>query len=111
MFPVAFITGMRLWPWVDVRLESVQSLLNQAKHSSKITTKRVKRVIGSFSFVVTSVITSILSGMILTPPAMQIAVDPEYKILITAGAVYGAICWVLIQLGYLQQATLHSKDS
>ena len=111
MFPIAFIAGMRLWPWVDIFIESFRSLLNQVKFAQKLATGRTKRVISSFSFIVTSVVTSTVSGLILTPPAMQIVVDPGYRILITAGIIYGVICWVLIQLGYLQRADIYPSDS
>ena len=111
MFPIAFIAGMRLWPWVDVLIEGVCSLSNRFKRSKKAPSRYSKRMLGSFTFIVTSVTTSILSGLILTPPAMQVVVDPGYKILITAGTIYGAICWLLIQLGYLQHADIYPKDS
>ncbi|WP_152532123.1 hypothetical protein [Leptolyngbya sp. Heron Island J] len=111
MFPVAFIAGMRLWPWVEVLIESFRSLFTKVRFAPKPGTRRAKRIISSFSFIITSVATSTLSGLILTPPAMQVVVDPGYKILISAGIVYGVICWVLIQLGYLQHADVYPSDS
>ena len=111
MFPFAFITGMRLWLWIEVLVDNLRSFLTQVRLAPKLVTRRAKRVISSFSFIITSVATAILSGLILTPPAMQVVVDPGYKILISAGAVYGAICWVLIQLGYLQHADVYPSDS
>ncbi|MEM8610896.1 MAG: hypothetical protein AAGF93_02680 [Cyanobacteria bacterium P01_H01_bin.105] len=111
MFPVAFIAGMRLWPWADSLIEGIRSLPNRIKRSKRAPTRRGKRVLGSFAFVVTSITTSTLSGLILTPPAMQVVVDPGYKILISAGTAYGVICWLLIQLGYLQQAHIYPNDS
>lgn len=41
---------------------------------------------------------------------MQAVVEPGYKILMTAGVAYGVICWLLIQLGYLQQANVYPGD-
>lgn len=111
MFPIAFIAGMQLWPWIDIAIDRFRSLLNQVNFLKRLATGRTKRVISSFSFIVTSVATSILSGVILTPPAMQIVVDPGYRILITAGVIYGFICWILIQLGYLQRADIYPSDS
>lgn len=104
MFPIAFLAGMRLWPLADVLLEKIRRLLTQTKLTANIIPRYFTRIIGSFSFVVTSVITCIIAGLILTPPAMQIVVDPGYRVLITAGTVYGIICWILTQLGYLRHA-------
>lgn len=110
MFPIAFISGMQLWPWAGIVLGNIQPLLKRAKHSKKPTSQRSSEVISSFTFVLTSIATSLLAGAILTPPAMQTVVDPGYKILITAGTLYGAICWILIQLGYLQHADVYPGD-
>lgn len=110
MFPIAFITGMRLWPWVSLLLESTCTLLDKVRRCQKSAHRRSQRVISSFAFVLTSITTSTLSGLILTPPPMQAVVDPGYKILITAGTIYGVICWLLIQLGYLQQANVYPGD-
>ncbi|EKV03733.1 hypothetical protein Lepto7375DRAFT_6044 [Leptolyngbya sp. PCC 7375] len=111
MFPIAFMTGMQMWPWIDRRVERIRSIPNRVRKIKPIASRRSKGVIGPWSFVITSIATSILSGLILTPPAMQIVVDPGYRVLITAGAIYGIICWILIQLGYLQQANVYPKDS
>lgn len=109
MFPIAFIAGMRLWPWVGLLIENTYLQWNKAKRAKK-TAQRSHRIVSSFTFVLTSIATSLLSGLILTPPAMQAVVEPGYKILMTAGAVYGVICWLLIQLGYLQQAHVYPGD-
>ncbi len=111
MFPVAFVVGMRLWPWVDDLMERTHTLLTQTKLITNLIPSYSSRIIGSCSFVATSVITSCFAGLILTPPAMQIVIDPSYKTFIAAGAAYGAICWLLIQLGYLQQTRIYPKDS
>ena len=110
MFPTAFMAGMRLWPQTNELMAKLRSLLNRVKRSRQPRTQGSRRGIGSFTFVLTSVTTSTLSGLILTPPAMQAIFDPGYKILIPAGASYGVICWILIQLGYLQQADIYPKD-
>ena len=111
MFPIAFIAGMRLWPWADSVVDGIRSLLNRIKRSKRTPARQGRRVFGSFAFIVTSITTSTLSGLILTPPAMQVVVDPGYKILISAGTLYGVVCWLLIQLGYLQQANIYPSDS
>lgn len=110
MFPVAFIAGMRLWPWVGQQLETVRALLTRARRSKPPTSRRFLSMIGSLAFVLTSITASLLAGIILTPPAMQAVADPGYNILLSAGAVYGAICWILIQLGYLQPADVYPED-
>lgn len=110
MFPIAFIAGMQLWPWVGIVLDQAQSLLTRVKRSRQGASSRSSNVIGSFAFVLTSIASSLLAGLILTPPAMQAVVDPGYKILMTAGTLYGALCWLLIQLGYLQHADVYPGD-
>ena len=111
MFPAAFMAGMRLWPQTNLLMNQICSFPQRFKRSHQVPAKISRRGIGSFTFVLTSIATSTLSGLILTPPAMQVVVDPGYRILITAGAIYGVICWLLIQLGYLQQADIYPKDS
>ena len=110
MFPVAFLSGMRLWSWVDVLMAGLRSFVARVRHSKNNVPKRSRGIIGSFAFVLTSVLTSIVSGLILTPPSMQVVVEPGYRILIPAGMLYGVICWLLIQLGYLQQADVYPGD-
>ncbi|MEA5462759.1 hypothetical protein [Leptothoe sp. PORK10 BA2] len=110
MFPIAFLTGMRLWLWVDLRIEDCRSFVTKARHSQKKAPGRFRGAISSFAFVLTSVLVSMLSGLILTPPAMQVVVDPGYKMLITGGTIYGIICWALIQLGYLQYGDGYPTD-
>lgn len=110
MFPMAFLTSMRLWPWVDDWLEGVWAFVDRARRSQKMLPGRVRGAISSCTFVFTSVLASILSGLILTPPAMQVMVEPGYKMLMTAGTIYGVICWVLIQLGYLQRGDVYPTD-
>ncbi|MEO0396051.1 MAG: hypothetical protein AAF243_08715 [Cyanobacteria bacterium P01_A01_bin.137] len=110
MFPIAFLSGMRLWPWVDVLMANVRSFFTRVRRSKKTVPRRSRGIIGSLAFVLTSVLTSILSGLILTPPSMQVVVEPGYRILIPAGMVYGVICWLLIQLGYLQPADAYPGD-
>ncbi|MEM1255909.1 MAG: hypothetical protein AAGI69_26005 [Cyanobacteria bacterium P01_H01_bin.21] len=111
MFPTAFMAGMRLWPQTNLLMNKIRSLPKRIKRSYQVPTKTSRRGIGSFTFVFTSITTSTLAGLILTPPAMQAIFDPGYRVLITAGALYGVICWVLVQLGYLQQADVYPKDS
>ncbi len=108
MFPIAFIASMQLWPWVSSLVAKVPFLSRQAQHNKIAMTRH--RMIGSFTFVLMSVIISVMSGLILTPPAMQIVVDPGYRILIPAGIIYGIVCWAFIQLGYLQQANVAHRD-
>lgn len=108
MFPIAFIASMQLWPWMSSLIAKAPLLSRQPRQAKTSTTKQ--RMIGSFTFVLTSVLISIVSGLILTPPAMQVVVDPGYRILIPAGIIYGIICWVFIQLGYLQQTGVFPKD-
>ena len=110
MFPIAFIAGMHLWPWVDIVIVRLQSFLTRVKRSRQNASRRSSNIMGSFAFVLTSVASSLLAGLILTPPAMQAVVDPGYKILMTAGTLYGALCWLLIQLGYLQHADVYPGD-
>ncbi|MEM9264676.1 MAG: hypothetical protein AAGA46_04055 [Cyanobacteria bacterium P01_F01_bin.13] len=110
MFPVAFIAGMQLWPWTGSLIENCRSIFTRAKKIRKTTPGRFQQVISSFAFVLTSIATSLLAGIILTPPAMQSVVDPGYRILIPAGVIYGVVCWSLIQLGYLQHADIYPKD-
>ncbi|MBE9065786.1 hypothetical protein IQ260_03870 [Leptolyngbya cf. ectocarpi LEGE 11479] len=104
MFPIAFMAGMRLWPWACSVLSNSRSLLKRAKQSKNSAPRGVQRVISSFTFVLTSIAAAGIAGLILTPPSMQVVVDPGYRILIPAGAVYGVLCWLLIQLGYLHHA-------
>lgn len=104
MFPIAFMAGMQLWPWVCSGLDQIRSLLKRAKQSKSSAPQGAQRIISSFTFVLTSIAASGIAGLILTPPSMQVVVDPGYRILIPAGAVYGVLCWVLIQLGYLHHA-------
>lgn len=104
MFPMAFMASMRLWSWVNAILTSGLPFSQWVKNTNKPIPRFIQRIIGACTFVLTSIIISVLSGLILTPPAMQIAVDPGYNILIPAGTLYGVLCWILIQLGYLQQA-------
>ncbi|MEM6253964.1 MAG: hypothetical protein AAF821_13680 [Cyanobacteria bacterium P01_D01_bin.156] len=101
MFPLAFIVGMRLWPWVSSLVAKTPWLFRKAKRAKQ--SLAGQGVISSCTFVLTSVVVSMVSGLILTPPSMQVAIDPGYKILIPAGIIYGMICWVFIQLGYLKQ--------
>ncbi|MEM9804575.1 MAG: hypothetical protein AAF959_04795 [Cyanobacteria bacterium P01_D01_bin.56] len=108
MFPIAFIASMQLWPWVSSLVAKSPLTSRQARPPK--TSKTKQRIIESFTFVLTSVIISIVSGLILTPPAMQVVVDPGYRILIPAGTIYGIICWVFIQLGYLQQTGIAPRD-
>ncbi|MBT9313809.1 hypothetical protein [Leptothoe spongobia] len=110
MFPIAFISGMQLWPWAGMALDNIRTLVRQVKRSKQPKTRRSPEAISSFTFILTSVATSLLAGVILTPPAMQTVVEPGYKILITAGTIYGVICWILIQLGYLRHADVYSGD-
>lgn len=110
MFPIAFIAGMRLWPRVNILIDNARSLLTRFKHSRSTQARQPSNVISSFAFVLTSVASSLLAGLILTPPSMQSAVDPGYKVLMTAGSLYGALCWILIQLGYLQHADVYPGD-
>lgn len=107
MFPIAFVAGMQLWPWAS-SLAAKASLPSQQTRAAKTSTIR-QRIIGSLTFVLTSVLISIVSGLILTPPAMQVVVDPGYRILIPAGIIYGVICWIFIQLGYLQQTDAYPR--
>ncbi|MEM1239251.1 MAG: hypothetical protein AAGI45_05360 [Cyanobacteria bacterium P01_H01_bin.26] len=105
MFPIAFLTGMQLWPRVG-RLIQSSSRLQPTKHPKKMTPVSG----GAFIFLLTSVAASSLSGLIMTPPSMEAIVDPGYKTLIAAGILYGAICWSLSQLGYLQCDDTYPKD-
>ncbi|NEQ50185.1 MAG: hypothetical protein F6K11_08650 [Leptolyngbya sp. SIO3F4] len=109
MFPIAFIAGMQLWPWVGTAISNTRLPLIR-KNIEQNSSQRSLDIISSFSFVLTSLASSLLAGIILTPPAIQTAVDPSYEILVTAGSLYGILCWVLIQLGYLQQANIYPKD-
>ena len=104
MFPIAFLAGMQLWPRAGSLMNGSRSLLKRAQYSKRQASQGIQRFVSSLIFVLTSIAVSALAGLILTPPSMQVVVDPGYKILIPAGTVYGAICWVLIQLGYLQHA-------
>lgn len=104
MFPIAFIAGMQLWPRAGSLMSGGRSLLERAKYSKRRASLGIQRFISSLIFVLTSIAVSVLAGLILTPPSMQVVVDPGYRILIPAGTVYGGLCWVLIQLGYLQHA-------
>lgn len=111
MFPIAFIAGMQLWPWASLLIENSLSLLTRRKRTPTSIPKRPLKVASSLTFILTSIMAAVLSGSILTPPSLQVAVDPGYRTLITAGATYGVICWLLIQLGYLQQQThISSRD-
>lgn len=104
MFPIAFMASMQLWSYVSRLVARVAYHSKPGRNIRKTTPLPYHRTLGAITFVLTSIAISILSGPILTPPAMQIAVDPGYKMLIPAGAMYGIICWICIQLGYLQQA-------
>lgn len=110
MFPIAFIASMRLWPRVTDLVEKRLASSKLVQPPKKPIPKYFHRTIGSLTFVLVSVLISILSGLILTPPAMQIAVDPGYNILIPAGTMYGVICWIFIQLGYLHQVDIYPRD-
>lgn len=108
MFPTAFIASMRLWPFITALWAKHLASSKTIQSSKKAIPKYIQRIIGSLTFVVVSILISILAGLILTPPAMQIAVDPGYNILIPAGTMYGVVCWIFIQLGYLQQIDISS---
>ncbi len=111
MFPIAFITGMQLWPRAGSLIENCRSALSRARRTQKTKPGHYQQVVSSLIFVLTSIAVSALSGLILTPPSMQSVVDPGYKILIPAGVIYGITCWLLIQLGYLQSADhIASRD-
>ena len=104
MFPIAFVVGMQLWPRTCAFIGGGRSLLKRAKDSKRTASREIQRFVSSLIFILTSIAVSVLAGLILTPPSMQVVVDPGYKILIPAGTVYGAVCWIFIQLGYLQHA-------
>ena len=102
MFPIAFVAGMQLWPRVSLLIEGCHSLFRRTQHTP--TSKYSRRVTGSFTFILTSLATSAVACLILAPPSIHFELYPGcQKILIIAGAIYGAVCWVLIQLGYLAQ--------
>ena len=105
MFPIAFVTGMQLWSRIGRLIQSF-SRLQPTKRQKEMTPVSG----GAFVFLLTPVAAASLSGLILTPPSMGAVVDPGYKILIAAGILYGAICWLLIQLGYLQYADTYTKE-